>query len=67
MPVIVGDREDEWSDWEITGGDTIDLDRAFGGAGANAYNEPNIAKWNYNGPFKGCLLDTGGRGIRGLK
>ena len=37
-------------------GEFADLDRAFGGTGQSAGSgEPNIAKWNYTGPFKGAL------------
>lgn len=37
-------------------GDYPDLDRAFGGTGEGSYSgEPNIAQWQYNGPFKGVL------------
>lgn len=37
-------------------GDFPDLDRAFGGNGMYSGNsEPNIAKWQLNGPFKGVF------------
>ena len=37
-------------------GDFADLDRAFGGTGQYANNgEPNIARWQYSGPFKGVF------------
>ena len=39
-----------------TSGDFSDLDKAFGGNGMYADNgEPNIAKWQSDGPFKGVL------------
>ena len=48
------------SNWPYQGpfatNDFANLDIAFGGTGAVAYNgEANIAKWQYTGPFKGVF------------
>lgn len=43
-------------DFSDASGDFPDLDRAFGGNGIYAENgEPNIAKWQSDGPFKGTF------------
>ena len=45
-------------------GEFADLDRAFGGNGMNQHSgEPNIAKWNYTGPFKGVFSGSWGGGF----
>lgn len=37
-------------------GEFADLDRAFGGSGNSSWSgEPNIAKWQHEGPFKGVF------------
>lgn len=52
-------------------GDFSILDIAFGGSGADSSNgEPNIAKWQFTGPFKGTLAgywqgSFGGQGVGG--
>ena len=47
-------------------GEFADLDKAFGGNGMYQDNgEPNIAKWNYTGPFKGVLSGSWNGGFGG--
>lgn len=49
-------------------GEFADLDRAFGGNGMDVYSgEPNIAKWQHDGPFKGTFAGywAGGFGGQG--
>lgn len=47
-------------------GEFADLDRAFGGTGMYAASgEPNIAKWQHDGPFKGTFAGLWGGGFVG--
>lgn len=47
-------------------GEFADLDRAFGGTGMYAASgEPNIAKWQHDGPFKGTFAGLWSEGFAG--
>ena len=61
LPTISWDEN-----WEVASGDFPDLDRAFGGSGNGSWSgEPNIAKWQHSGPFKGVFAGYWWEGFSG--
>lgn len=61
LPTISWDEN-----WEVASGDFPDLDRAFGGSGNGSWSgEPNIAKWQHDGPFKGVFAGSWWEGFNG--
>lgn len=54
------------ADWENVSGDFPNLDIAFGGTGEGSWSgEPNIAQWQYDGPFKGVFAGSWWGGFLG--
>lgn len=53
-------------DYNTGDGEFAALDIAFGGTGMEAYSgEPNIAKWQHDGPFKGTFAGSWSEGFGG--
>ncbi len=65
LPTASRIYNEETSEYDVSG-DYPALDQALGGTGNSAYSgEPNIAKWQHDGPFKGVFSGLWGGGFNG--
>lgn len=63
LPTASRIYNEETSEYDVSG-DYPALDQALGGTGNSAYSgEPNIAKWQHDGPFKGVFSGFWGGGF----